>query len=127
MTENARRYEIACDQAWSALNDADHRQPDDQPNVDEWKHHIGPLREALRKLEADAPDAEGLIGWVQARIEIYAGHAGFRAQNELTVESGYRFGARHVAGPSELDTGVMHGPAGRDIEWGCHKMPRYDD
>lgn len=115
-------YEEACDYGHAVLKaSAD-------ATIDEWRDHIGNLRVAVRELrrlpENDQPDT--LIYWIEQRVEIYAGHAAHQAARDLVVESSWRFGLKYVDGPSELDTGILHGPAGRDIQWGCRKMPRFE-
>ncbi len=89
-------------------------------DIDAWGSLIGEGRELHRRIQIDAPEATVLHELMRDRIEIYAGAIAHRARHEL----GFR--VRSVNGPAELDTGVVHGPAGRDIEWGCHELPRYD-
>jgi hypothetical protein len=119
----------ASDLSWSTLNAAD------AADIGDWGRHIGPLRVALR----DAPEATSMHYWLRQRIETYAGHAAWKARSamdrsDVVWEGGVGRSKYHIVrrirlvnGPSELDTGVVHGPAGRDIEWGCHRIPRFED
>lgn len=92
--------------------------------IETWGSHLGRLRQLLRDAERLQPEAHIANGFLARKIETYASCVGDQVRREL----GFRTVA--VASPeddrSDLDTGVVHGPAGRDIGWGLTPLPRYD-
>lgn len=89
--------------------------------IELWGSQLGELRQLARDLRRVAPEATETQYYLDRKIETYTGHVGSTVRHRLDFRT-----ETVDTGDNDTETGVVHGPAGRDIAWGCTPIPRFD-